>query len=133
MKNNITMSVVSSATYLQEQSVVESNRFLWSYEMTITNQSDQIVQLLSRYWRIVDMMGHVEEVRGPGVLGLQPIIKPGKSFTYTSFCQLMTPHGEMEGNYTLQTLDEVNFIITIPKLILSSSESITAAFRSRLH
>lgn len=133
MKNNVTMSVLSSATYLQEQSVVESNRFLWSYEITITNESDEIVQLLSRYWRIVDMMGHIEEVRGPGVVGLQPIIKAGKTFTYTSFCQLMTPHGEMEGNYTFQTLDEVNFIVPIPKLILSSSASITTAFRSRLH
>ena len=133
MKNNITMTVVSSTTYLEEQSVVESNRFLWSYEITISNNSDQIVQLLNRYWRIVDLMGHVEEVRGPGVVGLQPIIKPGKTFTYTSFCQLMTPHGEMEGNYTMQTLDETSFIIPIPKFILSSSDTITAAFRTRLH
>lgn len=133
MKNNIAMSVVCSATYLPDQSVVENNRFLWSYEITISNQSDQIVQLLKRSWRIVDMTGHVEEVSGPGVVGLQPIIKPGKTFAYTSFCQLMTPHGEMEGSYTMQTLDEVSFVVPIPKFILSSSESITTAFRSRLH
>jgi len=133
MKNNITMSVVCNATYLPDQSSIESHRFLWSYEITINNESDQIVQLLSRYWRIVDMMGHIEEVRGPGVVGLQPLIKPGKTFTYTSFCQLMTPQGEMEGNYTMQTLDEVNFIIPIPKFILFSSDSITTAFRARLH
>jgi len=131
MKKNITMSVVSSATYLPEQSAVETNRFLWGYEITILNESDEIVQLLNRYWRIIDMTGHIEEVRGPGVIGLQPIIKPGKKFTYNSFCQMMTPQGTMEGHYEMQTLDEENFIIPIPKFILASP--VTTGFRSRLH
>jgi ApaG protein len=131
MKKNITMSVVSSATYLPEQSAVENNRFLWGYEITILNESDEIVQLLNRYWRIIDMTGHIEEVRGPGVIGLQPIIKPGKKFTYNSFCQMMTPQGTMEGHYEMQTLDEDGFIIPIPKFILASP--VTTGFRSRLH
>lgn len=128
------MSVVANATYLPEQSVIESNRFLWGYEVTITNESDEVAQLLNRYWRIVDMTGHIEEVRGPGVVGLQPVIKPGKKFTYNSFCQLMTPQGTMEGHFEMQTLeDEVTFIVPIPKFILASPETATTAFRSRLH
>lgn len=127
------MSVVPSARYLPEQSIIAHNRFLWGYEITISNQSDEAVQLLNRYWRIVDMTGHVEEVRGPGVVGLQPIIKPGKSFTYNSFCQLTTPQGTMEGHYEMQTLEEVNFVIPIPKFVLSSTATAATAFRSRLH
>jgi ApaG protein len=133
MKNNITMSVVPMATYLREQSLEESHRFLWSYEITISNESDEMVQLLHRFWRIVDMTGHIEEVRGPGIIGLQPIIKPGKTFAYNSFCQLLTPQGTMEGHYVMQTLDEVNFIVPIPQFVLQSSESTTTAFRARLH
>jgi ApaG protein len=133
MKKNITMSVMPSATYFPEQSVIEANRFLWGYEVTIINNSAEIVQLLHRFWRIVDMTGHVEEVRGPGVVGLQPIIKPGKKFVYNCFCQLMAPQGVMEGHYEMQTLDEENFIVPIPKLILSSPETAITAFRSRLH
>src|SRR5690242_6419175 len=98
----ITINITAKTTYLPEQSVQDEQRFLWSYEMTIENQSDEIVQLLNRYWKITDMRGKVEEVRGPGVIGLQPIIKPGKSFIYTSFCQLATPQGTMEGRYEMQ-------------------------------
>lgn len=114
------MSVAPSATYLPEQSAIQNNRYLWGYEITIVNESDEIVQLLNRYWRITDMTGHIEEVRGPGVIGLQPIIKPGKKFTYNSFCQIMTCQGTMEGHYEMQTLEEVSFIVPIPKFILAS-------------
>lgn len=129
----IKMSVVAKAAYLPEQSLAENNRFLWSYEITITNESDQVVQLLNRYWRITDMSGHIEEVRGPGVVGLQPLIKAGKSFSYTSFCQLLTPQGAMEGNYEMQTLDEERFMIEIPKFILLSPLSISSGARTLLH
>jgi ApaG protein len=129
----VTIRVSVNAKYLPEQSVVEENRFLWSYEVTIENQSEDIVQLLNRYWRITDITGHVEEVRGPGVIGLQPIIKPNKKFVYTSFCQLMTPQGTMEGHYEMQTLEEGKFLATIPKFVLTSTETASAAFRSKLH
>lgn len=129
----IKMGVAAKAAYLPEQSLAENNRFLWSYEITVTNESDQVVQLLNRYWRITDMSGHIEEVRGPGVIGLQPIIKGGKSFSYTSFCQLLTPQGSMEGNYEMQTLDEERFMIEIPKFILVSPLSISGGTRTLLH
>lgn len=129
----MTMQINAHPTYLSEQSSERAQRFLWSYEMTILNETDEIVQLLNRYWRITDMTGHIEEVRGPGVIGLQPIIKPGKKFVYSSLCQLSTPKGTMEGHYEFQTLEEVTFIVPIPKLVLGSPDEVTMAFRSRLH
>lgn len=127
------IKVTAQSTYLPEQSYADGHRFLWSYEVTVTNESDQIVQLLNRYWRITDMSGYVEEVRGPGVVGLQPIMKPGKIFTYTSFCQLSTPQGTMEGHYEMQSLDEEHYVIEIPKFVLTSPVASFAGFRSRLH
>lgn len=129
----IKIQVSAKATYLPEESSPVNQRFLWSYEMTVMNQSEEIVQLLNRYWRITDLSGKVEEVRGPGVVGLQPIIKPGKAFTYTSFCQLNTPQGTMEGYYELQSLDEIRFLAEIPKFILTSPVTVTAGYRSKLH
>lgn len=129
----IKMHIGASPTYLPEQSSQQSQRFLWSYEMTIQNDSEEIVQLLNRYWHIVDMTGHIEEVRGPGVVGLQPIIKPGKKFVYSSLCQLTTPQGTMEGHYEFQTLEEIHFTVQIPKMVLITPEGVSATFRSRLH
>ncbi|MCD6040051.1 MAG: apaG [Gammaproteobacteria bacterium] len=125
------ISVTAKAVYLPDQSSAEEHRFLWSYEITILNQSDQIVQLLNRCWRITDVSGHIEEVQGPGVIGLQPLIKVGKSFSYASFCQLLTPQGSMEGSYEMQTLDEERFTVQIPKFILISPMS--AGARTLLH
>jgi ApaG protein len=127
----IKITVISKVTFLPEESIPSNHRFLWTYEITVINQSDEIVQLLNRHWRITDMTGKVEEVRGPGVVGLQPIIKPGKQFVYNSFCQLTTPQGTMEGYYEMQTLDEVRFMAEIPKFILTSPS--TASYRSKLH
>lgn len=127
---NIQMTISAVSTYLPEQS--DNQRYLWSYEITIANDSDEIIQLLNRYWRITDMTSHVEEVRGPGVVGLQPLIKPGKKFSYTSFCQLITPQGTMEGQYEMQTLEETRFIVPIPKFVLVSS-GMGEAWRGRLH
>lgn len=129
---NIKMTISAVSTYLPEQSAAENQRYLWSYEISITNDSDEIIQLLNRYWRITDMTSHVEEVRGPGVVGLQPLIKPGKKFSYTSFCQLITPQGTMEGQYEMQTLEETRFIVPIPKFVLAST-GMGEAWRGRLH
>jgi len=119
--------------YTSEQSDPAHQKFVWSYEITIANTSDEIVQLLSRFWKITDMTGHVEEIHGLGVIGMQPIIKPNKNFVYVSYCQLMTPQGTMEGHYEMQTLDEDHFNIDIPKFILSAPSHITQMFKSRLH
>lgn len=129
----IKVSVVAQASFLPDQSAPAEHRYLWSYEIAIHNQSGEIIQLLNRYWRIVDMMGHIEEVRGPGVVGLQPLIKPGKQFVYSSFCQLATPQGTMEGYYEMQNLEDVHFMVQIPKLILANPDPLPASYRSKLH
>lgn len=127
------IEVEVKASYIAEQSDTVAQKFIWSYEVTIVNKSDEVVQLLNRYWRIVDMTGRIEEVHGAGVIGLQPIIKPGKHFTYISFCQLHLPQGTMEGFYEMQNLDEEHFKVQIPKFILSAPSDITRSFRSKLH
>lgn len=132
-EENSQVPVTATHKYLREQSDPINQKYVWSYEITITNNSDKILQLLSRNWRITDMTGKIDEIRGPGVIGLQPIIKPGKSFIYTSFCQLITPQGIMEGYYELQDLDDNLFNITIPKFILTGPDVWTKAFREKLH
>lgn len=134
MTNKIPITIATVAEYLPDQSIAENNRFLWSYDITIVNESDQMVQLLNRYWRITDMTGHIEEVRGPGVIGLQPVIKPGKTFAYTSFCQLITSSGTMEGHYEMQAIndEEMRFVIEIPKFVLASP-IVNGGHRGRLH
>ena len=134
MMKTILMNVAAEATYLPEQSSTDHQRFLWAYEITLSNESDETVQLLNRYWRITEMTGRLEEVRGPGVIGLQPVIKPRKSFTYTSFCQLSTSQGAMEGHYEMQTLEEeARFLVQIPKFILALPAAVSAGIRARLH
>lgn len=127
------LNVKASPKYMPEQSDATHHKFVWSYEVTITNKGEEIVQLLNRYWRITDMSGKVDEIIGAGVVGLQPIIKPGKKFIYTSFCQLNTPQGTMEGYYEIQNLEEEHFKVEIPKFVLSAPTEITKLFRSRLH
>lgn len=118
--NKYNIQVSTKSTYLEEQSSPENNFYIWAYEITITNNSQEIVQLLSRHWKITDLTGKVEEVEGPGVVGLQPVIKPNRSFSYSSFCQLPTAHGTMGGFYEMQTLDEEFFKIEIPEFSLNS-------------
>jgi ApaG protein len=130
MNHSITIAV--NSLYLPEQSIISNKRFFWSYEITITNNGQEIIQLLNRYWKITDMTGYVEEIRGPGVVGMQPVIKPGKQFTYTSFCQLVTPQGTMEGHYEMQVIkDDTQFLVEIPKFVLSSPA--VASYQGSLH
>lgn len=104
--------------FLADQSNPRENRFVWAYRVTIANGSEQAVQLLSRYWHITDEAGHVEEVRGPGVVGEQPRLSPGDSFQYTSGCPLSTPSGIMVGHYTMQGPGGNRFDIAIPAFSL---------------
>lgn len=129
----IKVIVSAEPQYIVEQSDPVHMKFVWSYEITISNESDEIIQLLHRFWRITDLTSRVEEVHGAGVIGLQPIIHPGRRFIYTSFCQLTTPQGTMEGHYEMQNLKEEHFKVTIPKFILSAPSAITQAYRSKLH
>ena len=84
-----------------QRSEPANNQWFFLYTIAITNESDETVQLLTRHWIITDGNGKVEEVRGPGVVGKQPILKPGESFEYTSGCPLGTPFGVMEGTYQM--------------------------------
>lgn len=95
--------------YLPDQSVPAENRFVFAYTITITNHRDEAVQLLSRYWRITDANNHVQEVRGDGVVGEQPLIVPGESYRYSSGSMLTTPVGTMEGSYQMVTATGESF------------------------
>lgn len=104
--------------YLADRSKPEEGRYVWGYRVTIDNQSDDRVKLLSRYWHITDGVGHVEEVRGSGVVGEQPELKPGDSYQYTSGCPLNTPSGIMVGAYTMRNAGGDTFDVAIPAFSL---------------
>lgn len=87
--------------YLSEKSLPEESEYLFTYHVTITNNGDQAVQLRSRHWIITDANGLVDEVKGPGVVGLKPLLEVGESFNYSSFCPLKTEIGTMHGSYQM--------------------------------
>ena len=87
--------------FIPEQSDPDNGQWLFAYHITIRNTGEQTVQLLSRHWVITNGEGRVEEVRGPGVVGYQPILKPGEEFEYTSGCPLTTPVGTMHGQFNM--------------------------------
>jgi len=87
--------------FVPEQSDPASGQWLFAYHVTIRNQGTQAVQLLSRHWIITNGEGHVEEVRGAGVVGYQPLLQPGEEFEYTSGCPLTTPVGTMHGEFNM--------------------------------
>ena len=96
------------------------NKWFFLYTIRITNESADTVQLLSRHWIITDAMGEVREIRGPGVVGKQPVLGPGETFSYTSGCPLTTPNGTMEGTYTMVTGKGKTFHADIPAFSLDS-------------
>ncbi|MFL5229478.1 MAG: Co2+/Mg2+ efflux protein ApaG [Microvirga sp.] len=106
--------------YVEEQSSPDEGRYFFAYTVEITNMSTDRVQLRSRYWKIVDGRGHLQEVRGPGVVGEQPVLGPGETFSYTSGCPLTTPDGTMEGAYTMVTGTGESFQASIPAFSLDS-------------
>lgn len=105
--------------YSPDQSAPSKNQWFFLYTVTISNESADTVQLLTRHWIITDGTGHIEEVRGPGVVGKQPTLKPGESFEYTSGCPLSTPFGVMEGTYQMVTQDGERFDTKIAPFTLS--------------
>lgn len=109
--------VVVHPVYLAEQSVPDDHRYVWAYHVEIENGSDATVQLRHRTWQIVDATGRVEQVRGPGVVGEQPVLNPGETFEYTSGCPLSTSSGFMTGHYTFQR-GEGTFDVAIPAFSL---------------
>jgi ApaG protein len=104
--------------YLPDQSDEEERRWVWAYWIEIENRGRETVQLLGRHWIITDGMGRVEEVKGLGVVGKQPILRPGERFDYTSGCPLATPSGMMVGSYAMVTDSGERFDISIPAFSL---------------
>lgn len=112
--------VTVKPTFLEEQSTPTDNHFVWAYHVRIENIGETTVQLISRYWRITDGLGRTEEVRGPGVVGEQPILEPGNAFEYTSGAPLATPSGIMVGSYQMKRQDGELFDVAIPAFSLDS-------------
>jgi ApaG protein len=104
--------------YIDERSSPKENKFFWAYRVVIANEGRVTVQLLSRHWHITDANGHTEQVRGRGVVGEQPILRPGETFEYTSGCPLTTPSGFMRGTYTMVDEAGDRFEIAIPAFAL---------------
>jgi ApaG protein len=104
--------------YAAGRSNPQQNQWFWLYTVRVSNEGRETVQLISRHWIITDAMGKVDEVRGPGVVGKQPILEPGESFEYTSGCPLRTPFGSMRGTYQMVTDRQEHFDVEIPAFTL---------------
>jgi ApaG protein len=114
------IKVTVKPVYLEDQSSPAENHYVWAYHVRIENCGLETVQLRSRYWRITDSRGQVQEVRGPGVVGEQPVLGPGEAFEYTSASPLPTPSGIMVGTYQMQTRKGESFSVRIPAFSLDS-------------
>jgi len=118
------ISVTVTPIYLEDQSEPDEDHYVWAYQVRIENDSLETVQLRSRHWRITDVNGLVQEVRGAGVVGEQPVLEPGESFEYTSGTPLNAPSGIMVGSYEMQT-DEGDVIeVGIPAFSLDSPHQV---------
>ncbi|MFZ9888416.1 MAG: Co2+/Mg2+ efflux protein ApaG [Myxococcota bacterium] len=112
------------ACYLPEHSSVSEGRWTFSYTVTITNEGNSSATLTSRHWVITDGLGAVEHVRGPGVVGYQPALAPGQSFSYTSGAILKCPSGLMQGHYTMCWPSGEYFEAEIAPFALATAESV---------
>lgn len=110
-------------SYLAGQSDPEGGRWVWAYQIEIVNLSGVTVQLMARRWVITDGLGHVEEVRGPGVVGEQPVIAPGDSYAYASGCPLGTSTGSMVGAYYMTDAEGRSFEAAIPAFSLDTPDA----------
>ena len=111
--------VTVSSVYVPEQSAPAAKRYVFAYTVKILNEGVIAAQLRTRHWIITDGNGKVEEVRGPGVVGQQPNLKPGEAFEYTSGCVLQTPRGEMRGTYQMHRPDGQMFDAAIAPFVLA--------------
>ena len=110
--------------YVEKESLPMSRRFVFAYTITITNHGSESVQLRSRHWIITDGLGEVEEVKGPGVVGEQPVLSPGEGFRYTSGAVLPTERGTMRGTYQMHRADGAQFDATIAPFLLERPHSL---------
>ena len=121
ISHNFQVSTISR--FIPERSNQELSIFFFAYWITIKNQGETPAQLLNRYWHIMDADGRINEVKGEGVVGEKPLINPGESFEYNSFCPLPTEFGFMQGYYEMQGKDKNTFQIKIPQFRLASPNS----------
>ena len=115
--------VTAISHFMPERSNQEIPIFFFAYWITIKNQGAVPAKLLNRYWNITDADGRINEVRGEGVVGEKPLIKPGQSFEYNSFCPLPTNFGFMKGYYEMQGADKNTFQVEIPQFRLATPKS----------
>ncbi|MBU0587940.1 MAG: Co2+/Mg2+ efflux protein ApaG [Gammaproteobacteria bacterium] len=106
--------------FLPEQSAPEQGEYVFAYTITITNTGEVAAQLISRTWNVNDARGHTEKVKGLGVIGQQPLLKPGQSFEYTSGTRLRTPTGTMHGSFFCVAEDGEKFDVDIPLFVLDA-------------
>ena len=121
-KNQIDIDVVTH--FIPDQSEVENQRFVFAYTITIRNSGSEAAKLLNRHWLITDANGKTQEVRGEGVVGEQPYLKPGESYQYTSGTVLDTPVGSMQGEYEMSNDDGTRFLAPIKPFSLARPQSL---------
>lgn len=119
--HNITVSVETA--YLDQESAPDKNIYVWAYTVRIENKGTDTLQLRTRHWKITDAYGRVQEVQGPGVVGEQPVLKPGDLFEYTSGTPLSTPSGIMAGIYAMQTSAGDIVDVEIPPFSLDAPDN----------
>jgi ApaG protein len=117
------IAVSVTPKFMPDRSSAEKSYFFWSYTIEITNRGDQTVQLKTRHWKITDAFGRVQEVKGAGVVGEEPVLEPGESYEYTSGVPLPTPSGIMMGSYGMVTPGGERFDIDIPPFSLDGPET----------
>jgi len=120
--NQIRVEVLSQPS--PENSRPQQGEWVFQYTVRITNQGSETVQLRSRHWIITDALDHVEEVKGPGVVGEQPVLGPGESFKYSSWCPLRTPMGMMRGTYQMVSAGGDHFDIEIAPFALKAKYTV---------
>ena len=118
------VTVTVQTQYLEDQSDPDNARFVFAYSITMKNTGTVAAQVISRHWVITDANDHVEEVRGLGVVGYQPLLQPGEQFEYTSGTSLVTPQGTMHGEYFCVAEDGEQFEAKIPEFVLSLTRTL---------
>ena len=116
------IKITTKTVFLDQHSNEDERQYVWAYHITITNQSDDSVQLMNRHWKISDDSGYIKEVKGKGVIGKQPILKPGEQFEYASSTRLNSPSGIMFGNYEMSDQKGDLFLVQIPAFSLDAPD-----------
>jgi ApaG protein len=122
--NKYRIEVLPIPQYIPEQSDPDNHRYIFAYTITIRNTGEIPAQLISRHWIITDGNNEVQEVRGRGVVGQQPLLQPGESYEYTSGSAMTTPIGTMKGSYQMVAEDGTHFEVEIPEFVLASPRAL---------